>query len=119
MMADEFPHPPGINTKRQFQGYNSYQETLWQAFSDTYFSRSYGYAEGRMATPGLQFDQEAFLAWRQKAVNAWHKESGRDLNTRGLTSEDLPEHLWLYLYERFLAAAPLKPPPPKSSTHHD
>lgn len=109
MMLDEFPHPPGTDTVRQFMGYSPYQEALWQAFSDTYYSRAYGFSETRMPTPGLEFDEERYLAWQQKVVYSWSCEAGRDANTRGLTKEDLPEPLWLYLFERMVDAGKLKP----------
>ena len=110
-MTDEFPHFPGITTQRQFQGYNTYQEALWNAFEDTYYARTGGYDHTRMPTPGKEFDEERFRAWQQKAINAWASEATRDAKTRGLTKEDLPENLWLSLYERLLAAQPLKPLP--------
>ena len=108
-MSNEFPHFPGIATQRQFEGYNAYQEALWKAFEDTYYARVGGYDHTRMPTPGKEFDENRFHAWQQNAINAWASEATRDPKTRGLTKEDLPESLWLSLFERLLAAQPLKP----------
>ena len=33
------PHKPGVEVKRSFTGYTEYQEALWQAFDDFYFSK--------------------------------------------------------------------------------
>lgn len=110
-MSDEFPHFPGITTQRQFEGYSPYQEALWKAFEDTYFARVGEYEHTRMPTPGKEFDEDRFRTWQLKTINAWASEATRDAKTRGLTKEDLPESLWLSLYERLLAAQPLKPTP--------
>ena len=107
-MQGEFPHQPGATTQRQFEGYDSYQEALWKAFDDVYYARIGGYGHTRRPTPGKEFDEGRFRAWQQKAISAWASEATRDAKTRGLTKEDLPEELWLSLYERLLAAQALK-----------
>jgi len=105
-MIDEFPHIPGVHVNRAYQasGYSPYQAALWEAFTDTYYSRAYGFGHTRMPTPGAQFNQREYEAWITKATAAWARESTRDANTRGLNRGDMPEELWLYLYERLLDA---------------
>jgi hypothetical protein len=109
-MGNEFPHFPGVTTQRQFEGYDAYQEALWKAFEDTYFSRVGGYEHTRMPSPGKEFDEAKFEAWRAKAINAWASEATRDAKTRGITKDDMTDQLWLSLYERMLAAQALKRP---------
>ena len=109
MMLDEFPHRAGVTTERAFTDYNEYQQALWEAFEDAYYARAYGFGLTRMPTPGLKIDEERFQTWKSKAVAAWAFEAMREGRTRGLTAEDLGEDLWRYLYERMLAAQPLKP----------
>lgn len=104
MMLDEFPHRPGVTTKRTFSNYNEYQQALWEAFEDTYYARAFGFAATRMPRPGFATDEEKFRAWKGKAVAAWANEAKRDSRTRGLTEDDVPENLWRYLYERMVAA---------------
>ena len=51
------------------------------------------------------FDLERFTAWQTKCIRAWNDESGKRANDyRGIDQGELPEHAWLYLYERMLAA---------------
>lgn len=108
MMLNEFPHSPGITTKRAFARYNEYQQALWEALADTYYARVYGFANTRQPTPGLEVDEIKFRTWKQKVVAAWAHEAQRDSGTRGLVEEDMPDNLWRYLYERMAAAEYLK-----------
>lgn len=103
------PHYPGTTAHRQWQrdAYSSYQEALWKAFADSYYSLAYGYSGTRMPRPGGTRDLSGFAAWREKMVTAWKNEADmRDARTRGLDLEEIPESLQLYLYERMLEAKP-------------
>ena len=102
-----FRYQPGETTRRQFAGYSEYQEALWQAFADAYYSEMGGYATTRMPAPGPVFDMGHFREWRSRAIAAWDAESHRGSFSRGAEQDDYPEQLWLYLYERFMAV-PLK-----------
>ena len=71
-----------------------------------YFAWVEGRTEQYRPTPGKDFDMEKFYTWQDKAVRAWATESfsrGRKI-TRGITVDDFPENLWLWLYERLLLA---------------
>jgi hypothetical protein len=100
----QHPAGPGRTLKRQFVGYSPYQEALWQALADTYYASIYGFSQTRMPTPGLAFDRDKFEAWQKKCVTAWDNEHHRMPGSGSPGLDDLPEHLWLYLYERMLAA---------------
>lgn len=98
---------PGQTVNRFYSNYNARQEALWEAFDDFCYAWLGGYGETRQPAPWQTFDSNAFKAWQQKALNQWAIEAKRDDLTRGPDREDIPEHLWLYLYERMLAAPKL------------
>ena len=109
----QFPYQPGHTTVRGFEGYDAYQEKLWQAVDDIYRAMTQGYSHTRLPTPGKSFDEKTFQLWRQKAITAWTVEATRDNKTRGISEADMPQSSWLYLYERIREArnAPKTPPP--------
>jgi len=103
------PHKPGVEVRRNFSGYTVYQECLWQAFDDFYFADVGGYGNTRMPTPGKTIEptlphQLDLSGWKERVLGQWEKESARDKATKGLDAHEIPDHLWYYLYERFLAA---------------
>lgn len=102
------PYVPGQTTKRQFNNYSPYQEAMWQAMADTFYANLGGYGHTRLPTPGKAIDLAGFFAWQEKVVSAWEGESHRDVDTVGMKEGDMPGHLWLYWYERMVAAAPLQ-----------
>lgn len=102
-----------ILEKRSFSGYDDWQEALWQALDDVYWAKYSGFDHCRQ--PDYHYiDDTKFNEWREKVVMGWKSESGRDNQTRGLTIEDLPDNLWLYWYQRSLAASKLKKTQPFS-----
>lgn len=111
MINGEFPQFPGYTTLRQFEGYDPYQQALWEAFEDMFYARVGGYRHTRMPSPGRRFDQDAFNAWKAKAIKAWQSEATRDAKTRGITEGDMDASQWLCLYERLLDAAQFKEQP--------
>jgi len=103
------PHKPGEFIQRRFSGYSDYQEHLWEALDDFYFADVGGYGNTRQPTPGKVIEpkyshQLDFSGWKELVIQRWGFESGRDKNTKGITDDEIPEHLWYYLYERFLDA---------------
>lgn len=96
----QFPYIPGQVTRRHFEGYDTYQEKLWQAVDDIYRAMTQEYEHTRMPTPGQAFDEKTFQLWQQKAIQSWVVEATRDNKTRGIRESDMPESSWLYLYER-------------------
>ena len=54
---------------------------------------------------------DKFRTWRQKFIKSSREESNlRGLKiTRGIEEDDFSENLWMWLYERVLRAAELKP----------
>ena len=104
MLSDSFPYFPGVKVDRQFSGYTPWQQALWLAWDDSYYANLGGYVECRMPTPGKPVDMTAFGEWQEKVEQAWAVEATRDAWTRGLTIDELPESLWLSLYERMVAA---------------
>lgn len=102
-------HRPGSAIKRSFSGYTTYQEYLWQAFDDFYFADVGGYGHTRMPTPGKAIGptfshQLEFSGWKELVIERWGKEASRDKATKGLDVTEISDHLWYYLYERFLDA---------------
>ena len=112
------PYGPGDPLQRNWNRsqYNPYQEALWEAFDDVYHANAFGFGHCRMATPGRAFNNAAFETWRDKICAQWEREAVRTIGTRGLEADDMPEALWLALYERMEAAAPLKPAAPPQAT---
>jgi len=103
------PHKPGVEVKRSFTGYTEYQEALWQAFDDFYFSGVGGYDNTRMPTPGKIIEptlphQIELSGWKELVIERWEKESTRDKSTKSLDANEISDNLWYYLYERFLDA---------------
>ena len=107
-MKDAFAHFPGVNVRRQYEGYSVYQEALWDALDDVYQARVFGFEHTRMPTPGMVFNESRFRAWQNKMLNQSKIEATRDNGTRGFTDEDLTQPAMLYLYERMVAADPHK-----------
>lgn len=101
-----FRYQPGEMTRRQFSGYDDFQEDMWQAFADAYYASMGSYAATRMPSLGKAFDMGHFREWRDRAMEQWGAEARRGIFNRGAERSDYPEHLWLYLYERFMAALP-------------
>ena len=102
-------HKPGAIIKRSFSGYTPYQECLWKALDDFYFADVGGYGHTRMPTPGKVIEptlphQLDLSGWKERVIERWDKESGRDRGTKGLDANEIPDNLWYYLYERFLDA---------------
>ena len=63
----------------------------------------------RMATPGKPLEpslshQLDFSGWKERALERWQAESGRDASTKGISGDEIPDNLWYYLYDRFLNA---------------
>ena len=112
------PYLPGEMVTRQWDKtqYSTYQAALWEAFDEIYHANAFGFGHCRMATPGRAFNNAAFETWREKCVAQWAREAVRTVGTRGLKVEDMTDALWLALYERMEAAAPLKPPAPPQAT---
>lgn len=108
------PHKPGVFSRGEWQrdSYNDYRWELWQTLEDAYYASVSGFGHCRMPAPGQKLDRKRFDAWRERTVERWETEAHRQLGTRGLVLADWPEELWLYVYQRMLAAEPLKPPPP-------
>ena len=107
VMQDNFPFPPGIIVRRPYSpsSYNDHQWALWQAFNDVYYAQVYGFGETRQASPCVLLDRGRFEAWRQKVLAGWRQEAGRDRRTSSPGNvEDIPDPLWLYWYQRVLAA---------------
>ena len=106
---DPAVYPPGQTVWRQWaaDNYQPHQEAMWQAMTDTYYSRLYGFETCRMPSPGQAFDTKKFAAWKTKVVLAWDNESHRDTRMRGPESHELSDTLWLYWYERMLDAQKL------------
>ena len=60
-------------------------------------------------TPGFSYDPDAFQEWKLKFVAGGKGESisrGKKI-TRGLVEDDYPEHVWVWMYQRMLAAKEL------------
>ena len=75
----------------------------------------------RMPTPGKIIEptlphQLDFSGWKERVVARWRAEAGRDKLTRGLEADEIPDNLWYYLYERFLAAEEYYDNTPKENT---
>lgn len=107
------PHFPGAEVVRQWDvsQYSEWQNSLWLTLDDVYFAAVGGYTETRHPSPSLVVEGERFAAWQQRVIDRWEYEATtRDNRTRGLTKADLPDCTWLYMYERMLAAEPLRPP---------
>jgi len=108
-VVKNFPYMPGKTPGRveyKPNQYNPYQEALWQAINECYYAWVEGRTQFYFPSPGGVFDLEDFVEWRTKAVKAWDEESksrGKKV-TRGLTIDDLPDNMWLWLYERMLSA---------------
>jgi len=45
-----------------------------------------------------------FSGWKERVLERWNFESKRDKQTKGVSSNEIPDNLWYYLYERFLDA---------------
>ena len=103
---------PGTDVVREYapEKYSPYQEAMWQAINSAYYAWLEGRGDFYRPTPGLGINPEKFKTWKQKAIDAWAVESksrGKGV-TRGLILEDLPENLWLWLYERLVKAKKYK-----------
>ena len=109
------PHFPGSEATRQWDEdqYSPWQNSLWLTLDDVYFAVVGGYAEMRHPSPGFTFDDTRFREWKARVLERWSAEATRDNRTRGFTEADLPECAWLSLYERMLAAEPLRPTEPE------
>ena len=108
-MSYIYPYSPGETTRKQFSGYNPYQEALWEAFCDAYFAWAYGYAQSRHPSPALVVDNSRYTNWKKRVIAMSKTEAARYKNLTSLEENDWPENLWMYLYEQMLAAASLKP----------
>ena len=58
---------------------------------------------GRLLEPSLPHQLE-FSGWKERVLDRWKVESGRDARTKGISGDEIPDNLWYYLYERFLNA---------------
>lgn len=100
----------GRPTRLEFGGYSRGQQAAWDALADVYFAYQGGYLPTRHPSPGQAFGEAHFKAWQAKCIEAWQEEAYNRTSGwagpryRGIDAGDLPEHVWLYLYERMLAA---------------
>jgi hypothetical protein len=117
--SDSAQLSPGGTAKRVYSQYSPYQEALWQAFDDAYFAYINGYAEMRQPTPGVKFDQDRFDAWMERILLRWQVEAKRDDKMRAMVRSDYPEALWIYLFERMVAADSLKDKPAAPYSYED
>ena len=104
-----FLYPPGMNPGRKEytpDRFNPRQEHIYQALNDAVYGWTHGRAEMMRPTPGVAVDMKDFAKWKVKAIAAWKQENltrGRGI-TRGIVSEDFPDSLWIWLYQRIKAA---------------
>ena len=82
---------------------------MWEALDDFYYADVGGYGNMRIPTPGKRLEpslphQLEFSGWKERVINRWKAEASRDKLTKGLEADEIPDNLWYYLYERFLAA---------------
>ena len=108
-MISAFPYEPGVQTHRISGTYDSYQQALWEAWSDACYAGMYGFAETRHPSADFQPNPEKFDQWREKVIANWAAEAHRIKGSRGADMNEMPLHWWLYLYERMLDADRLKP----------
>ena len=102
------PYNPGEYPPREYgqHAYNPVQEARWQAYNTAYYALYDGALGSLHPTPGFSYNPKEFETWRTKFLQGGEVESkGRGKNiTRGLEQEDYPQHVWLWLYQRMLAA---------------
>ena len=106
------PYNPGCYPKREFDPslYNPKQEARYQAYRTAYYALYEGRLETLMPSPGFSYDPEDFETWKLKFAAGGKEESasrGRQI-TRPIVESDYPDHVWVWLYQRMLAAKELK-----------
>lgn len=88
----------------QLKSYNARQEAAYQAINTAYYAWTHGREGSLMPTPGEKVDMEKFRNWKTKFLKAQQEETksrGRGW-TRPIESEDWPETLWLWLFQRLI-----------------
>jgi hypothetical protein len=95
-------HPPRGATKRAFSGYTELQDAKWRILSDIAYAGAYGYAQTRMATPGVYLPEEVMRERVHHVAEGWGYEADlRDKATRGMEPlGDLPAAAQYHLAER-------------------
>jgi len=80
--------------------------SLHTVYEDVWHSMTYGFADHRYARPGSIVDKAAFQQWKSNIVE--NIPGMILLSSQYLFSEqqpgksEMPEHLWLYFYQRCL-----------------
>lgn len=105
------PYNPGQYKKREFDPalYKPHQEARYQAYSTAYYALYGDRLNTLRPTPGFCYDPEKFSDWKKKFLIGGLQEAGsRGLKVaRGLTEDDYPDSVWVWLYQRMLAAEEL------------
>lgn len=108
------PGSKSPDPKMQSQ-YGPSQEGLLMAYSDVFYARMYGFEHTRQPGPRQSIDIERFECWQGNVLGPFRAQSLRSKtmpDAEILHKEDLPEHLWLYFYQRCLAAVEPREEPP-------
>ena len=105
---DEMPWYPGEIKKRQFSGYSESQMVAWRAMEDMYYGRVGGWAEYRLATPGVEFDRDDYDSWVEIMEASYQNESPRDVRTRPLGRAEFTREQLLAWFERMCLARQLR-----------
>lgn len=110
-----YAYRPGSIIVRQWSdlSYSPYQLALWRALDDAYYAHANGPKMMSTRQPSHReptIDRDRFEAWQARVLERWEIENhGRGHGkSRSLAPSDWPNNLWLYLYQRMVAADPLK-----------
>ncbi len=108
-MQPSFAYPPGGNPGRSEwrpERYTPKQEAVWQAINTAYYAVVEGRAESLRPTPSFQPNMAEFAQWKRKYIRASNEEStSRGFGiARAVREEDWPSNVWLWLFQRLLAA---------------
>lgn len=102
------PYNPGSYQAREYplERYNAVQETRWEAYNHAYYALYNDQLDTIYPTPGFSFNPYRFQEWKKKFFSGGKAESAsRGLKlTRPIVDADYPEHVWVWLYQRMLAA---------------
>lgn len=102
------PYNPGAYPPREFglKTYSVRQEIRWRAYNRAYYSLYEGRLGTLHPTPGFSYDTGEFEQWQDRFLAGGVTEAG----TRGkglarpLAANDYPGHVWVWIYQRMLAA---------------
>lgn len=107
------PYNPGKTRKRDYSpnSYQPYQEMRWQAYNIAYYALYAGRLDTLHPTPGFWYHRREFEEWQEKFVAGGKAENAsRGMGiTRHIDIDDYPHHVWVWIYQRMLAADELVP----------